>query len=125
MIDKEPLGSLIPTCQCSYNLSVHRALKNSPIVCSLGLMGKIIPLNDSRFISRPIYGEEYHDDMAERLQLAKMNNRSFRDDYIKGYNSKVVPHSSKEGQLIYLQRPELVKINPKIVLDWFGPFVIL
>ena len=130
MVDKDPLGwrSLIPACQYSYNLSVHRALKNSPYSVLFGVDGNT-PLNNSGFISRPIYGEEYHDDMANRLkaarQLAKKNNMSFRDDYVKRYNSKVVPHSFKEGQLVYLHRPELVKINPKIVSDWFGPFVIL
>ena len=116
------------TCQYSYNLSVHRALKNSPYSVLFGVDGNT-PLNDSGFISRPIYGEEYHDDMANRLkaarQLAKKTNMSFREDYVKRYNSRVVPHSFKERQLVYLHRPELVKINPKIVSDWFGPFVVL
>ena len=67
--------------------------------------------------------------MANRLkaarQLAKKNNMEFRNDYVKRYNEKVNPHSFKEGQLVYLHRPEMVKINPKIQSEWFGPFVIL
>ena len=67
--------------------------------------------------------------MANRLkaarQLAKKNNMEFRNDYIKRYNEKVNPHNFKEGQLVYLHRPEMVKINPKLQSEWFGPFVIL
>ena len=49
----------------------------------------------------------------------------FRDDYVKRFNEKVKPHTFGNGQLVYLFRPELLKINPKLMTPWFGPFVIL
>jgi hypothetical protein len=58
-------------------------------------------------------------------QLAKANNMAFREDYVKRFNSKVSPHEFKEGMLVYLHRPDMVKVNPKLQSPWFGPFVIL
>ena len=99
-----------------------------PLLCAFW-GGPKYPLNNTGFVSQPIYGEGHHDNMANRLkaagQLAKKNNMDFRNDYIKRYIDKVNTHSFKEGQLVYLQRPEMVKINPKLQSEWFGPFVIL
>ncbi|MCP3849684.1 MAG: hypothetical protein GY694_05535 [Gammaproteobacteria bacterium] len=58
-------------------------------------------------------------------QLAQANNMAFRDKYTKSFDEKVKPHSFHEGQLVYLHRPEMAKINPKISSPWFGPYVIL
>ena len=130
MVDKSPLDwpKYLSACQYAYNLSVHRALKNSPYSVLFGIDPNT-PLNSTGFVSQPIYGEGHHDNMANRLkaarQLAKKNNMEFRNDYIKRYNEKVNPHNFKEGQLVYLHRPEMVKINPKLQSEWFGPFVIL
>ena len=130
MVEKSPLEwpKLLSACQYAYNLSVHRALKNSPYCVLFGVEANS-PLNSTGFVSQPIYGESHQDNMANRLkaarQLAKANNMDFRNDYIKRYNAKVDPHSFKEGQLVYLHRPEMIKINPKIQSEWFGPFVIL
>jgi hypothetical protein len=67
--------------------------------------------------------------MGNRLkmarQLAQSNNMAFREDYVKRFNSKVSPHEFKEGMLVYLHRPDMVKVNPKLQSPWFGPFVIL
>ena len=116
MVDKVPLDwpKYLSACQYAYNLSVHRALKNSPYSVLFGIDPNT-PLNSTGFVSQPIYGEGHHDNMANRLkaarQLAKRNNMEFRNDYVKRYNEKVNPHSFKEGQLVYLHRPEMVKIN--------------
>ena len=130
MTEKSPLDwpKLVPACQYAYNLSVHKALKNSPYSTLFGVDPNT-PLNNKGFVSQPIYGEEYQDNMGNRLkaarQLAKKNNMNFRNDYVKRFNSKVDPHNFQEGQLVYLHRPELIKINPKLQSEWFGPFVIL
>ena len=67
--------------------------------------------------------------MGKRLQiarkLAKSNNMDFRDDYVKRFNKSVEPHDFREGMMVYLHRPEQLKINPKLQSPWFGPFVIL
>ena len=103
-------------------------MKNSPYSTLFGVDPNT-PLNNKGFVSQPIYGEEYQDNMGNRLkaarQLAKKNNMNFRNDYVKRFNSKVDPHNFQEGQLVYLHRPELIKINPKLQSEWFGPFVIL
>ena len=67
--------------------------------------------------------------MGNRLRLArklaKSNNMDFREDYIKRFNKNVKPHDFKEGMLVFLHRPDLVTVNPKLTTEWFGPFVIL
>ena len=119
---------LVPAFQYAYNLSVHKALKNSPYSVLFG-MDANTPLNNKGFVSQPIYGEKYQHNLGNRLktarQLAKTNNMNFREDYVKRFNTKVDPHDFRDGQLVYLHRPEMVKINPKITSPWFGPFVIL
>ena len=130
MVDNDPLEweKYLSSCQYAHNLSVHKAIKNSPYTCLFGVDGNT-PLNHTGFVSKPIYGEEMHHNMLNRLkaarQLAKKNNMEFRDDYVKRFNEKVKPHTFGNGQLVYLFRPELLKINPKLMTPWFGPFVIL
>jgi hypothetical protein len=119
---------LVNSCQYAYNLSIHKALKNSPYSVLFGLDANT-PLNNKGFITEPIYGDKYQHALGNRLkmarQLAKSNNMAFREDYVKKFNSKVKTHTFQEGMLVYLHRPELVKINPKLQSPWFGPFVIL
>ena len=130
MRDKSPLDweDLVPSCQYAYNLSIHKALKNSPYSVLFGVDANT-PLNSKGFVTKPIYGSEWQDTMASRLKaarsLAKDNNMAFRNDYVKHFNSKVDPHTFREGQLVFLHRPELNKINKKIQSSWFGPNVIL
>ena len=119
---------LVSSCQYAYNLSVHKALKNSPYSVLFGVDANT-PLNNKGFVSYPIYGTKYQDSIGKRLKaardLAKSNNMKFRESYASKFNEKVKPHSFKEGQLVYLHRPEMIKINPKISSPWFGPMVIL
>ena len=130
MVENDPLEweKYLSSCQYAHNLSVHKAIKNSPYTCLFGVDGNT-PLNHTGFVSKPIYGEEMHHNMLNRLkaarQLAKKNNMEFRDDYVKRFNEKVKPYTFGNGQLVYLFRPELLKINPKLMTPWFGPFVIL
>ena len=49
----------------------------------------------------------------------------FREDYMKRFNKNVKPHEFQEGMLVFLHRPDLVTVNPKLTSEWFGPFVIL
>ena len=85
MVDKSPLDwpKYLSACQYAYNLSVHRALKNSPYSVLFGVDPNT-PLNNTGLVSQPIYGEGHHDNMANRLkaarQLAKKNNMDFRND---------------------------------------------
>jgi hypothetical protein len=103
-------------------------MKNSPYSVLFGLDPNT-PLNSKGFITEPIYGDKYQHALGNRLkmarQLAKSNNMAFREDYVKRFNKNVKPHSFQEGMLVYLHRPELVKINPKLQSPWFGPFVVL
>ena len=41
------------------------------------------------------------------------------------YGHNVKPHEFQEGMLVFLHRPDLVMVNPKLTTEWFGPFVIL
>ena len=119
---------MVKACQYAYNLSVHKALKNSPYSILFGVDANT-PLNQKGFVTQPIYGDKYQHSLANRLKLArklaKANNMSFRDDYTKRFNKNVKPHQFTEGMLVYLHRPEQLKINPKLQSPWFGPFVIL
>ena len=119
---------MIPSCQYAYNLSVHKALKNSPYSVLFGVDANT-PLNHTGFVTKPIYGPDYQHTMGNRLQLArklaKSNNMEFRDDYVKRFNKNVKPHDFQEGMLVFLHRPDLVTVNPKLTTEWFGPFVIL
>ena len=119
---------LVNSCQYAYNLSVHKALKNSPYHVLFGLDANT-PLNNKGFVTQAIYGDKYQHTLGNRLKLArklaKENNMEFRDDYVKRFNKNVKPHEFIEGMLVYLHRPELVKVNPKLASPWFGPFVIL
>ena len=119
---------LVNSCQYSYNLSVHKALKNSPYHVLFGIDPNT-PLNNKGFRTKAIYGEDYQHTMGKRLQrarkLAQSNNMSYRDDYVKRFNKSVEPHDFREGMMVYLHRPEQLKINPKLQSPWFGPFVIL
>ena len=119
---------LVNSCQYSYNLAVHRALKNSPYHVLFGIDPNT-PLNSKGFRTKAIYGTKYQHKMGKRLQiarkLAKSNNMDFRDDYVKRFNKSVKPHNFREGMMVYLHRPEQLKINPKLQSPWFGPFVIL
>ena len=119
---------LVNSCQYSYNLAVHRALKNSPYHLLFGIDPNT-PLNSKGFRTNAIYGTEYQHKMGKRLQiarkLAKSNNMDFRDDYVKRFNKSVQPHDFIEGMMVYLHRPKQLKINPKLQSPWFGPFVIL
>ena len=118
---------LIPSCQYAYNLSVHRALKNSPYSVLFGVDANT-PLNSKGFVSEAIYGDKYQHTLGHRLKmarkLAKSNNMEFREDYTKRFNKNVDPHDFRKGMLVYLHRPDQLKINPKIQSPWFGPFVI-
>ena len=120
--------ALVNSCQYSYNLSVHKALKNSPYSVLFGVDANT-PLNSKGFITHAIYGSKYQHKMGLRLkmarELAKRNNMNFRSDYVKRFNKTVKPHEFKEGMLVLLHRPDLVTVNPKISKEWFGPFVIL
>ena len=120
--------ALVNSCQYSYNLSVHKALKNSPYSVLFGVDANT-PLNNKGFITHAIYGTKYQHKMGLRLKmaqaLAKKNNMNFRSDYVKRFNKTVKPHEFKEGMLVLLHRPDLITSNPKIQSEWFGPFVIL
>ena len=48
---------LVNSCQYAYNLSIHKALKNSPYSVLFGLDANT-PLNNKGFVSEPIYGEK-------------------------------------------------------------------
>ena len=130
MREKNPLEweKLVTPCQYAYNLSIHTALKNSPFAILFGVEPNS-PLNAKGFVTQPIYGDKYHHNMGLKLkaarQLAQANNMTFREKYTKNFDEKVKPHSFHEGQLVYLHRPEMAKINPKISSPWFGPYVIL
>ena len=119
---------LVPACQYAYNLSVHKALKNSPYHVLFGIDPNT-PLNNKGFVTNAIYGDKYHHKMALRLKLArklaKENNMKFREDYADSFNKKVDLHNFKEGMVVLLHRPEQVKLNPKIQSPWFGPYLIL
>ena len=119
---------LVASCQYAYNLSVHRALKNSPYSVLFGIDANT-PLNSKGFISQAIYGDKYQHALVNRLKmarkLAKSNNMDFREDYQKRFDKNVKPHDFQKGMLVFLHRPDQLKINPKIQSPWFGPFVIL
>ena len=119
---------MVPSVQYAYNLSVHRALKNSPYSVLFGVDANT-PLNHTGFVTTPLNGPDYQHTMGNRLllarKLAKANNMDFRDDYVKRFNKSVKPHDFQEGMLVFLHRPDLVTVNPKLTTEWFGPFVIL
>ena len=119
---------LVASCQYAYNLSVHRALKNSPYSVLFGVDANT-PLNSKGFVSEAIYGDKYQHALGNRLKLArklaKSNNMDFREDYTKRFDKKVNPHDFQKGMLVYLHRPDQLKVNPKIQSPWFGPFVVL
>ena len=119
---------LVTSCQYAYNLSVHKAMKNSPYHVLFGIDANT-PLNNKGFVTTAIYGDDYHHKMALRLKLArnlaKENNMKFREDYVKRYNKKVELHDFKEGHVVLLHRPEQIKLNPKIQSPWYGPYLIL
>ena len=119
---------MVPSCQYAYNLSVHKALKNSPYSVLFGVDANT-PLNQTGFVTNPIYGTDYQHTMGNWLKLArklaKSNNMEFREDYIKRFNKNVKPHEFQEGMLVFIHGPDLVTVNPKLTTEWFGPFVIL
>ena len=119
---------LVSSCQYAYNLSVHRALKNSPYTVLFGVDPNT-PLNNKGFRTEAIYGEKYQHKLGLRLKLAralaKKNNMEFRDEYVKKFNEKIKPHDFRQGMLVFLHRPENLKRNPKLQTPWCGPYVIL
>ena len=119
---------LVNSCQWAYNLSIHTALKNSPYAVLFGVDPNT-PLNNFGFVSDPIYGPKYQHKLGQRLQLARQlamkNNMEYREDYVKRFNKNVKPHDFQKGMLVFLHRPEKLKINPKLQSPWFGPYVIL
>ena len=119
---------LVNSCQYAYNLSIHRALKNSPYNVLFGIDPNT-PLNNHGFVSEPINGPKYQHKLGKRLQLARKlamkNNMDFRDDYVKRFNKNVEPHEFQKGMLVFLHSPEKLQINPKLQSPWFGPYVIL
>ena len=119
---------LVTSCQYAYNLSVHKAMKNSPYHVLFGIDANT-PLNNKGYITTAIYGDEYQHKLALRLKLArklaKENNMKFREDYVKRFNKNVDLHNFKEGMVVLLHRPEQIKLNPKIQSPWFGPYLIL
>ena len=119
---------LVNSCQYAYNLSIHRALKNSPYNVLFGINPNT-PLNNNGFVSEPINGPKYQHKLGQRLQLARKlamkNNMEFRDDYVERFNKNVEPHDFQKGMLVFLHSPEKLQINPKLQSPWFGPYVIL
>ena len=119
---------LVSSCQYAYNLSVHRALKNSPYTVLFGVDPNT-PLNNKGFRTEAIYGDKYQHKLGLRLklarQLAKKNNMDFRDEYVKRFNKNIKPHDFRKGMLVFLHRPENLKRNPKLQSPWCGPYVIL
>ena len=49
---------LVNSCQYAYNLSIHKALKNSPYNVLFGIDPNT-PLNNTGFVSEPINGPKY------------------------------------------------------------------
>ena len=67
--------------------------------------------------------------MFKRLQTARKlaieNNWKYKVDYKSYYDSKVKPILYKEGDLVYLHSPEMLKINRKIQSKFLGPYLLL
>ena len=105
----------LPSCQHVYNMSVHSALKASPFSILFGLRAPNSVINAAWFNSTPLYGENIQQDLARRLQfawkLAVKNNMKFREKYKEKFDKKVIPHQFSWDHLVYLHRPELVKLK--------------
>ena len=118
----------LPSCQHVYNMSVHSALKASPFSILFGLRAPNSVINAAGFDSTPLYGENIQQDLARRLQFARnlavKNNMKFREQYKEKFDKKVIPHKFSRGHLVYLHRPELVKLKG-VQSPWFGPYLIL
>ena len=118
----------LPSAQHCYNMSIHKALKSSPYACLFGLTHPNSPINASGFNETPLYAENVQHDLARRLQFARKlaikNNMEFRKDYKAKFDAKVKPHEFSRGHLVYLHRPELVKLKG-VQSPWFGPYLIM
>ena len=107
----------LSSAQHCYNMSIHAALKASPFSILFGLPNPNSPINSAKFNNTPLYGENVQHELANRLRqaraLAKKNNMKFRDDYVKRFDKKVLPHQFSRGHLVYLHRPELLEFEKK------------
>ena len=65
-----------------HNLSVHKALKNSPYSVLFGVDANT-PLNHTGFVTKPIYGPDYQHTMGNRLQLARKLAKSNNMELIR------------------------------------------
>ena len=131
MCQDRPLdwAPFLPSCQLSWNSSVNKATKASPFSLLFGLEARS-PMNSLSLDARPFYSDDYQAELMKRLQIARKlardNNMKYRSDYKDYHDSKNGnPYNWVEGQMVWLHSPELVKVNPKIVSPYVGPFVIL
>lgn len=130
MVENKPLDweQYLPSCQLSYNTSVHRAIKASPFSLLFGIDART-PLNDLQWVSRPYYGNDHQSELFRRLQFARnlayKNNMEFKDKYKTYFDAQVNKKDFPPGCLVWLYSPDRIKVNPKICSPFFGPFVVL
>ena len=130
MLDKNVLDweTMLPCLRFTYNTGVSAATKQSPYYLLYGLHPKS-PHFDAEFSNRVTYGDNYAHSIMNRLKLARKlayeNNISYQEAYKNQYDKTVKEVEFQEGQLVWLHRPELAKVNRKISREYDGPYVIV
>ena len=130
MLEKNVLDweSMLPYLRFTYNTGVSAATKQSPYFLLYGLHPKS-PHFDPEFSNRVTYGANYAHTIMNRLKIARKlaydNNISYQDAYKNQYDKNVKEMEFQEGQLVWLHRPELAKVNKKIAREFDGPYVII
>ena len=130
MVENKPLDweQYLPSCQLSYNTSVHKALKASLFSLLYGIDART-PLNDLKLALKPHYGDDHQFNLMRRLQFARnqatKNNMIFRDKYKEYFDHQVKEKEFPLGCLVWLYLPDKVKQNPKICSPFYGPYIVL
>ncbi len=130
MLEDQPLEweKMLPAMQLSYNCAVHKTTKQTPFMLMHGVHPRA-PFLDPNQTEKIFYGEDYIAELKNRLkfarELARKNSLMYRQKYTSSHDKKVNTwFKLKKGDLVWLHRPELPKINPKIQSPWEGPYVI-
>ncbi len=131
LLENNPLEweKLLPAMQLSYNCAVHKSTKQTPFMLMHGVHPRA-PFLDPNQTEKVFYGDDYIAELQNRLKLARELARKncfvYKQKYSSSYDKNVNTwFKLKEGDLAWLHRPEVPKINPKIQSPWQGPYVII
>lgn len=129
-IEESPLDweVLLPALQLSYNSAANKATKVSPFFLLYGVKART-PFFDPNQADKIFYGEDYTSEIKRRMALARKfateENLRYIVSYKHQHDKNARPEVYNEGSLVWLHRPDLLKVNPKIQSEWEGPYIVV